>query len=225
MQPKKVLIVLTSHGQLGDTGKSTGFYLSEVSHPHKVLAEAGIEMDFVSPKGGAAPIDGVDRDDPVNAAFLDNPDLIGRTENTLRPDQVDAADYGAIFYAGGHGTMWDFPANEPLQALARAIYEAGGAVAAVCHGPAGLVDIKLSSGAYLIAGRDVTGFSNAEEDAVGLSEVVPFHLESKLGERGGNYSAADNWQPHVVVSERVITGQNPASAPGVAAAIAKLLSL
>lgn len=219
----RVLIVLTSHGQLGETGRSTGYYLSEVSHPYAVFTAAGFAVDFVSPKGGKAPMDGIDRADPINAAFLDDPALVKRTHTTLRPDQVDSARYAAVFFAGGHGTMWDLPDNVALQGIAARIYERKGVVAAVCHGPAGLVNIKLSNGRYLVDGKAVAAFTNAEETAVKLMDVVPFHLETRLRERGALPKTAPNFKANVVTSERLVTGQNPASAQGVAEAIVKLL--
>ncbi|ACY18785.1 type 1 glutamine amidotransferase domain-containing protein [Haliangium ochraceum] len=220
---KRILIALTSHDALGDTGRSTGFYLSEVSHPYYVFTDAGYEVDFVSPKGGAAPMDGVDRDDPKNAAFLDDAALMKRVSETMRPEQVEPQRYAAIFLAGGHGTMWDFPDEEGLQRLTATIYEAGGVAAAVCHGPAGLVNVRLSDDSYLVAGKRVAGFTNEEEQAVGLSEVVPFHLETRLIERGAKHEAAPKFQAQVVSSERLVTGQNPASASGVAEAMLTLL--
>jgi putative intracellular protease/amidase len=156
-------------------------------------------------------------------AFLDNPEKMVQVENTLHPAQVDSSQYDAIFYAGGHGTMWDFPQTPDLDRIAAAIYEQGGIVSAVCHGPAGLLNIQLSDGAYLVAGKAVASFTNEEEAAVGLTEVVPFLLESKLIERGATVEKAPNFQSKVVVSDRVVTGQNPASAPGVAEAIVALL--
>jgi putative intracellular protease/amidase len=141
----------------------------------------------------------------------------------MNPTQVIAGEYAAIFYAGGHGTMWDFPDNKALVDIARQIYEADGTVAAVCHGPSGLVNIKLSNGEYLVAGKKVNSFTNAEEQAVGLERVVPFLLESKLKERGGLFEKSRVWQPHVVTDRRVITGQNPQSAKEVGEAILKQL--
>lgn len=223
MQPKKVLIVLTSHDTLGNTDKETGFYLPEVTHPYEVFVRAGFMIDFVSPKGGKAPMTGIDLQDPLNKAFLDNPDKVAQVENTLNPTQVDPTQYDAIFYAGGHGTMWDFPDNQQLAHIAAAIYEQGGVVGAVCHGPAGLVNIKLANGKYLIAGKTVAAFTNQEEAAVELTEVVPFLLESKLIERGAEFSKAPNFRSHVVVSDRLVTGQNPASAAGVGERMAQLL--
>jgi putative intracellular protease/amidase len=220
----KVLIVLTSHDTLGNTGKETGFYLPEVTHPDAVFEGAGFAVDFVSPKGGKAPMVGVDLQDPLNKAFLDNPEKISQVENTLNPSQIDPTQYDAIFYAGGHGTMWDFPDNQELAKIAAAIYEQGGVVGAVCHGPAGLVNIKLSNGEYLVAGKTVASFTNEEEAAVGLTDVVPFLLEAKMIERGAEVVKAENFQVQVMVSERLVTGQNPASAKSVGEEMVKLLN-
>ncbi|MEB3181493.1 MAG: type 1 glutamine amidotransferase domain-containing protein [Nostocaceae cyanobacterium] len=220
---KKVLIVVTSHDSLGDTDRKTGFYLSEVTHPYDVFTSAGFDVDFVSPKGGKAPIDGVNLEDPLNKAFLENPQTLTLVENTLNPAQIAPGEYQGMFYAGGHGTMWDFPNHEQLAKIAATIYEQGGVVAAVCHGPAGLVNIKLSNGEYLIAGKNVTAFTNEEEEAVELTTVVPFLLESKLMERGAKFECASKFEPHVVVSDRVVTGQNPASARGVGEAVVNLI--
>ena len=219
----RTLIVLTSHSQLGSTGKPTGAYLSEISHVYWALARAGIAVDFVSPRGGEAPLDGVTREDADNARFLDSTDAMAAVRSTLRPDQVDPARYAAIYYAGGHGTMWDLPDNAALAKIAAAIYDAGGHVAAVCHGPAGILDIQLGSGAYLVAGKQVAAFTNAEEAAVKLTDVVPFLLADALASRGAHHVAAPNFQSNVIVSERLITGQNPASARGVGEALAAAL--
>lgn len=223
MTSQKVLIVLTSHDTLGDTGKETGFYLAEVTHPLDAFTQAGLAVDFVSPKGGKAPMVGIDLEDPLNKAFLDDSDQVFRVENTLNPAQIDSAEYSAIFYAGGHGTMWDFPDHQELAEIAAAIYEAGGIVGAVCHGPAGLVNIKLSDGEYLVANKTVAAFTNEEEAAVGLTEIVPFLLESKLIERGANFTKVPNFQAHVVASDRLVTGQNPASAAGVGHKMVELI--
>ncbi len=219
----RVLLVLTSHDRLGDTGKKTGAYLAEVTHPLAALASAGLDVDFASVKGGAVPLDGVDRKDPVNAAFLDDAALSGRLHRSLAPREIDAERYDGIFYAGGHGTMWDFPGEPALAAVAARIYERGGVVGAVCHGPAALVNVKLSSGRPLVEGKDVAAFTNEEESAVGLTSVVPFLLADALVAKGARHRAAPNWQKNVVVSERLVTGQNPASARGVAEEMAKLL--
>jgi putative intracellular protease/amidase len=220
---KKALFILTSHDRKGT--KPSGYFLSEVTHPHGVLEDAGYAVDFVSPKGGKAPVDpdGFDLKDPVNAAFWHDATLRGAVENTKTPSQVRAEDYAAIFYAGGHGTLWDFPDNRELARLAAQIYERGGVVGAVCHGPAGLVNVKLADGRYLVAGKDVAAFTNDEERAVELHEVIPFFLADRLVERGARHLPAPLWRPQVVVSERLVTGQNPASAAGVGEAMLKLL--
>jgi putative intracellular protease/amidase len=219
----KVLIVLTSHDALGKTGKETGFYLPEVSHPVAVFDRAGFIAEYVSPKGGKAPMVGADLDDPVNQAFLSDSAKMAQVENTLTPAQVDPAEYAAIFYAGGHGTMWDFPDNEAIAQIAATIYEQDGVVGTVCHGPAGLVNLKLSNQEYLVAGKTVSCFTKEEEIAVELDNVVPFFLEAKLTERGATVDKAPNFQEKVVVSDRLVTGQNPASATGVAEQMVKLL--
>jgi putative intracellular protease/amidase len=223
MTSQKVLIVLTSHDTLGDTGKETGFYLPEVTHPLDAFTRAGLTVDFVSPKGGKAPMVGIDLEDPLNKAFLDDYQQVFLVENTLNPGQIDPAEYSAIFYAGGHGTMWDFADNDRLAEIAAAIYEAGGIVGAVCHGPAALVNIKLSDGTYLVAHKTVAAFTNEEEAAVGLTEIVPFLLESTLIERGAKFTKVPNFQVCVVASDRLVTGQNPASAAGVGERMVELM--
>lgn len=212
---KKVLFVVTSHDKKGSTGEATGFYLGEVSHPWEVLHSAGYEIDFVSPKGGKAPVDGFDLTDVVNKEFWENKKYHTKIENTMLPAEVKPKDYAAIYYAGGHGAMWDFADNAELQKITAVIYENGGVVAAVCHGPAGLVNVKLSDGEYLVSGKKVSGFTNEEETAVKLEKVVPFLLEDKLISRGGRYEKSGLWQNHVIVDERLVTGQNPQSAKSV----------
>jgi len=219
----RVLVAVTSHAEKGSTHEPTGAYLAEISHPYAVLREAGFTVDFVSPAGGRVPLDGVDRKDPVNAAFLDDPKALAHLHESLRSSEATSAGYDAIFFAGGHGTMWDFPDDAGLQKLAAEIYTRGGAVAAVCHGPAGLVNLKVD-GAYLVAGKDVAAFTNEEERAVGLEKVVPFLLADRLTERGARHQPGPPWKEKVVVSERLVTGQNPASAPGVARALVGVLT-
>ncbi|MBM4106022.1 MAG: type 1 glutamine amidotransferase domain-containing protein [Phycisphaerae bacterium] len=221
--PRRVAIVLTNHGQLGDTGKPTGFYLSEATHPYEVFHEAGYEVEFLSPKGGLAPMDGVDASDPINAAFLADEALVARTRQTTPIGAVDPARFDAVFFSGGHGTMWDFPDDPGVQALIRAVYERGGVVAAVCHGPAALVNARLSSGELLVAGKEVSAFTDEEEIAVRLETVVPFALESRLRDRGARFVESPNFEKKVAVSERLVTGQNPASATGVAEAVVVIL--
>lgn len=219
----KILIALTSHGQLGDTGKDTGYYVSEAAHPYHVFVEAGYDVDFVSPQGGEPPMDGLDTSDSLQKAFTESPDVTGKLRYTKRPDEIDGEDYDAIFYAGGHGTMWDFPDNGRLATIAASIYMNGGVVAAVCHGPAGLINVRLGDGSYLVEGKQVSAFTNEEEAAVELDDVVPFLLESKLIERGAEFEKSSKFEPHVTVSDHLVTGQNPASAQGVAEQVVKLL--
>jgi len=212
----QILMVLSSHESLGDTGKSTGWYLSEAAHPWKVFAGADYEMTWVSPKGGLAPIDGKDLDDETNVEFLQ---AFGENgPETVTPSDVDAAEFDAIFYVGGHGTMWDFPDNTELSSLASSIYTGGGVVAAVCHGPAGLLNIEVD-GEKLIDGKRVAGFTNAEEAGVELTDVVPFLLEDELKKAGADHQAGPDFEENVVVDERLVTGQNPPSANGVATAV------
>jgi putative intracellular protease/amidase len=220
---KKVLFVVTSHGIQGSTGQATGYYLGEVSHPWEVLTNAGYEIDFVSPQGGNATVYGVNLNDLTNKSFWENPIYRNKVENTMKPSEVNLTDYAAIFYAGGHGTMWDFADNTELADIASKIYENGGAVAAVCHGPAGLVNVKLNNGKYLIDGKNVNAFSNEEEIAAKLENVVPFMLETQLIERGAKFSKAGLWQEKVVVDGRLVTGQNPASAKKVGEELLKVL--
>jgi len=210
----KVLFALTSHGQLGDTGRNTGFYVPEVAHPAEVFKAAGWDIAFVSVQGGTPPRDGVKPGDTVTASFLAANEFM--LTSTPRAEELDAAHFDAVYFAGGHGTMWDFPDAKGLALLAAEVYEQGGIVAAVCHGPAGLVNVTLNDGSYLVDGKQVSAFTNEEEQAVGLTDVVPFALESALIERGAQFSKAANFAEHAVADRRLVTGQNPASAAKVA---------
>ncbi len=221
---KKILFVVTSHDKKGDTGENTGYYLGEVSHPWEVLHHAGYDIDFVSPKGGTPPVDGFDLKDPVNKEFWENKEYKNKIDHSLTPSQVKPNEYSAIFYAGGHGAMWDFADNTELASIASKIYENGGIVAGVCHGPAGLVNIKLNDGKYLIDGKKINAFTNEEEAEVKLTNVVPFLLEEQLKARGAKFEKSGLWQTHVVTDQRVITGQNPQSAKAVGEAILKELN-
>lgn len=220
---KKILFVITSHGTKGDTGEKTGYYLGEVSHPWEVLHKAGYEIDFVSPKGGTSPVDGFDLKDPVNKEFWENKEYRNKIDHSMKPSDVNPENYSAIFYAGGHGAMWDFADNTELASIASVIYENGGIVAGVCHGPAGLVNIKLNNGKYLVDGKKINSFTNEEESEVKLTNVVPFLLEDQLKERGAKFEKSGLWQVHVVNDQRVITGQNPQSAKSVGEEIVKEL--
>jgi putative intracellular protease/amidase len=212
----RVLFALTSHGDLGDTGRSTGFYVPEVAHPAQVFRAAGYQIAFVSVAGGSPPRDGVKPDDAVVGEFLADPEVVAALGDTPTPKTLDGGDYDVIFFAGGHGTMWDFPGASDLGALAASVYENGGVVAAVCHGPAGLVDLRLSDGSLLVEGREVSSFTDEEEQAVGLADVVPFLLESTLVQCGARHTKGPNFASHAVRDGRLVTGQNPASANLVA---------
>ncbi|MCD7936181.1 MAG: type 1 glutamine amidotransferase domain-containing protein [Tannerellaceae bacterium] len=220
---KRVLFVVTSHDRKGDTGKPTGFYFSEVAHPWEVLSNAGYEIDFVSPKGGKAPIEGFDLSDPINRKFWEDFVCEHKVQNTMKPSEVKPHKYDAIFYAGGHGAMWDFPRNKELAAIAREIYENGGVVAAVCHGPAALINLTLSDGTYLIDGKHISAFTNEEEKAVKLDGVVPFLLEDALKEKGAEFQKTGNFQPLAIVHGRIVTGQNPQSSTKVGEGILEVL--
>jgi len=229
----KVLMVLTSHGACD--GKDTGWYLPELTHPYYKFKEAGYDMDIVSIKGGATTVapSSLDMNDAQNKSFWEDPALKGLTENTKTLGSCNPADYKCIFYVGGFGTMFDFAFDEDVNKFGRTIYEAGGVVGAVCHGPIALANITLSNGDCIIKGKDVTGFTNDEEDAIGLWDILPEHPDSAgksceqvLGAKGGNFKKADAWGVQVCSVDRVVSGQNPMSAgatgEAVVAAIAAL---
>ncbi|NWJ27647.1 type 1 glutamine amidotransferase domain-containing protein [Rhizobium sp. RM] len=220
---KPVLFVLTSHSVKGETGEPTGFYLGEVTHPLAVLDAAGISAEFASIHGGEPPVDGLDLSDETNSRYWNSEDFRRAIRNTSRLSDIDPKNYSAIFFAGGHGAMWDFPTSSAVNTVARDIYEAGGIVAAVCHGPAALVNITLSSGVPLVAGKNVASFTDDEERAVKLDKVVPFLLASTLAACGAHHHPAPDWTANVVVDGRLVTGQNPQSATGVGEALRDLL--
>lgn len=221
---KRILIALTSHAALGATGRSTGFHVGEAAEPWEEFTAAGYEVDLVSVAGGKPPRDGEDPEDALQRRFLTDRRIAAQLADTPTAEQVDPAAYDAILFAGGHGAMWDFPDNAGLARLARTVYEHDGVVAAVCHGPAALVGLTLSDGSPLVAGKRLAAFTNAEEAAVGLSEVVPFLLADRLTEQGADHLPADSFTAHVVTDGRLVTGQNPASARGVADAVVAALT-
>lgn len=218
MQSKKVLFVLTSHDRLGpagdETAEPTGFHLAEAARPWKILRAAGHSIDLATPDGKAAPVDpsSLDLDDEDNAAFMNDGDIKRQLETPKTLGTVDLDDYDALYFPGGHGTMWDLPGNDAVQAAVRKMYEDGKIVAAVCHGPAALVNVKLSNGRWLVDGKTLSVFTDDEERAVEKDTVVPFLLGSKLRERGALLDEAPNFSERVSTDERLITGQNPASA-------------
>jgi putative intracellular protease/amidase len=222
--PRRILLSLTSHDRIGDTDRTTGYYVSEAAHPWLALTERGHTVDLVSVAGGRPPMDGLDPDDAVQRRFLDDPAVRDALAGTPAAADVDPSGYDAVVFAGGHGTMWDFPDSPALQRITRGVWDAGGIIAAVCHGPAALVNVRLTDGTPLVAGRRMAAFTDSEERAVGLDRVVPFLLSSTLAERGARLEAAPDFQAQVVIDGRLVTGQNPASAPGLAAALADALT-
>lgn len=222
----KVLFVVTSCNVKGATGIPTGFNLSEITHPLEKLEASGVVVDIASIKGGEAPLDGLeDFNDPVNAQYWADADFRKAIANTLKLDNVKTSQYDAIFFAGGHGTMWDFADSPAVLKLVPEFYESGKIVSAVCHGPAALVNVKLSDGSYLISGKNVAAFTNGEEEEVQSSNVVPFLLQDALIKHGAIYKHAPNWNNNIAIDGRLITGQNPQSAASVGEAIVKQLKI
>jgi putative intracellular protease/amidase len=223
----KILMVLTSHDRLGNTGRKTGFWLEEFATPYYVLKDAGATVTLASPEGGQPPLDPQSDLPEYRTASIRRfqQDTAAQAElaNTKKLARVSEEDFDAIFFPGGHGPMWDMPDNATSISLIEDFAEAGKPVAAVCHAPVALVNVRGKSGEYLIQGKRVTGFSNSEEEETGLAAVVPFLLEDRLKARGGIYSKAANWAPHVQVDGRLVTGQNPASSGPAAEALLRLL--
>ncbi|MBD2438306.1 type 1 glutamine amidotransferase domain-containing protein [Nostoc sp. FACHB-110] len=226
MKDKKILIVITSHNTLNN-GKETGYWLGEVTHFYHILADAGFEIDFTSPQGNQPPLDqrSYDLRDKDNRLFWEDESLQAKLNHTIPIAAVNPEDYIAIYYAGGHGAMWDFPNNQKLAQVAAQIYEQGGYISAVCHGSAGLLSIKLADGRSLLDGKTVTGFANLEEKLIRLTKAVPYLLEDELKNQGAIYKRGVlPFIPHIEVSDRLITGQNPQSAKAVAKALVESLS-
>ncbi len=223
----KVLIVLTSHDQLGDTGEKTGFWLEEFAAPYYTLRDAGAELTLTSPAGGQPPLDpksdAPEAQTEATRKFHQDPDAQAQLANTVKLADVSADDFDAVFYPGGHGPLWDLTDNPESIALIEAFVRDGKPVAAVCHAPTALTNARRPDGSSLVAGKNVTGFANSEEDAVGLSDVVPFLLENRLRERGGNYRKTGDFVPYVVVDGTLVTGQNPASSAPAARELIGLL--
>ena len=219
----KILMVLTSHDELGDTGKKTGFWLEEFAAPYYVFKDAGAEITLASPAGGQPPLDPksneTDFQTDATRRFMDDQDARTALANTRVLADLSADAFDAVFYPGGHGPLWDLAENPDSINLIESMHTAGKPVAAVCHAPAVLKNATMSDGKPLVAGKSLTGFSNTEEAAVQLTDVVPFLLEDELSARGASYQKADDWQPHAVVDGNLITGQNPASSELAARAV------
>ncbi|WP_241074415.1 type 1 glutamine amidotransferase domain-containing protein [Achromobacter insuavis] len=222
-----ILIVLTSHDTLGDTGRKTGFWLEEFAAPYYAFLDAGATLTLASPQGGQPPLDPKSDDSDAQTddtrRFRQDAEAQRRLANTRRLAEVQAADYDAVFYPGGHGPLWDLAEDAKSVSLIETMLAAGKPVAAVCHAPGVLRHAKTADGKPLVQGRQVTGFSNTEEAAVQLTAVVPFLVEDELALLGGLYSKGPDWQPHIVSDGLLITGQNPASSVGVAQALLERL--
>ena len=224
----KILIVLTSHDKLGDTGAKTGFWLEEFAAPYYVFKEAGAEIVLASPRGGQPPIDPKSDDPGAQTAatrrFKTDSAAQSQLATTVRLRDLTAVDFDAVFYPGGHGPLWDLTDNSASIALIEAMLAAGKPVAAVCHAPGVLRHVKTPAGDSVVKGKAVTGFTNTEEKAAGLTDVVPFLVEDMLKKNGGNYSKAADFQPYVVTDRLLITGQNPASSEPAAHTLLKLVN-
>ncbi len=211
----KVLFVLTSHSELGNTGKKTGFWVEEFAAPYYVMVDEGVDVTIASPKGGQPPIDPKSeapeaQTDATKRYYADEP-LKKKVAHTGVLADVKADDFDAIFYPGGHGPMWDLYSDENSIALIQDFWAAGKPVAAVCHAPSALLNVKDKNGDPLVKGKKVTGFTNSEEEGVKLTDVVPYLLEDELQAKGGHYSKGADWGSYVVKDGMLITGQNPAS--------------
>ncbi|MBD9641762.1 type 1 glutamine amidotransferase domain-containing protein [Ensifer sp. ENS07] len=219
---KKILIVVSSLDKKAPDLVG-GYWFPELTHPVEVFDEAGLDFDIASPKGGLSPFDGFDLKDPATLNFWTNPEHRNKIANSIKLSEVDTSQYAAVQLVGGHGPMWDFVNNSELQDIVRKIYETNGIVSAVCHGPAGLINVKLSNGESLIKDRHLTGFTAEEEAARNYDKIVPFELEAALKNSGARFEEAPVFQSRVVVDGRLITGQNPASAKEFAEAIVAAL--
>ena len=224
---KKILIVLTSHDKLGNTGAKTGFWLEELAAPYYVLKDAGVQLTLASPLGGQPPLD-PKSDDPdaqtdATRRFAADTEAQAELANTRVLNTLDAGDYDAVFYPGGHGPLWDLAEDASSIALIESMLNNGKPVAAVCHAPAVLRHAKDTEGKPVVAGKAVTCFSNSEEAAVGLTDVVPFLVEDMLADNGGKFSKGADWAAHVLTDGLLITGQNPASSAPAADALLRAL--
>ena len=223
----KVLIVLTSHSDLGSTGEKTGFWIEEFAAPYYVLADAGAELTIASPNGGQPPVDPKSETPDMQTAatkrFYSDSVLIDKVAHTVKLNEINEANYDAVFYPGGHGPLWDLSTDVTSIALIENFYKHDKPVAFVCHAPAALVKVKTPNGEPLVKGKEVTGFSNSEEEAVNLTKVVPFLLEDTLKKLGGHYSSGPDWGVYIKKDGLLITGQNPASSEGTARTLLEVL--
>lgn len=223
----KILMILTSHNKLGNTGKKTGLWLEEFAAPYYIFKDAGAEVVLASPKGGQAPLDpksdDPDSQTPAIQRFKSDKEAQQALANTVKLSNIKAEDFDAVFYPGGHGPLWDLSGDRDSISLIETFYGAGKPVAAVCHGPAVFLHTKAADGSLLVQGKSVTGFANSEEAAVDLTGVVPFLVEDILKKNGGIYTKAEDWQSYTVTDGNLITGQNPASSEAAAKALLEQL--
>jgi putative intracellular protease/amidase len=223
----KILMVLTSHDQLGNTGRKTGFWLEEFAAPYFVFRDAGVELTLASPKGGQPPVDPKsdlpENQTPAMDRFKNDEGAKQALAQTVKLADVRAADFDTVFYVGGHGPMWDLADNQDSIALIEDFYDSGKPVAAVCHSP-GVLHRVMYQGAPIVKGKRVTGFSNSEEEAVHLTDVVPFLVEDELERLGARYEKVPDWQSLAIVDGRLVTGQNPASSTAAAEALLELVA-
>ncbi|WP_275554629.1 type 1 glutamine amidotransferase domain-containing protein [Mixta sp. Marseille-Q2659] len=223
-----VLIVLTSHDQLGNTGRKTGFWLEELAAPYYAFKDAGATITLASPKGGNPPLDPKSNEPMFQTElprrFEADAEATAQLASTVRLDSVSQADFDTVFYPGGHGPLWDLAEDHHSIALIESFLAANKPVALVCHAPGVLRHVKTPDGKPLVAGKKVTGFTNSEEEAVGLTNVVPFLVEDELIAKGGRYSKGDDWSSYVVIDGLLITGQNPTSSAATAELLLKQIA-
>ena len=227
---RRVLMIVTSNAQMGNEGKKTGIWAEELAAPYYALVDAGADVEIASPKGGAVPLDPASlkpkgENDAFVERFLSDTVVTQKIQNTLVASQVNAAEFDAVFFPGGHGTMWDLPDDDGVTQAVEVAFAADKIIAAVCHGLAGLVTAKRPDGKSILFGKHVNGFTDAEEVAAGLGQVVPFMLESRMRELGGIFENGNLWQAYAVRDGHLITGQNPASSKLVAHHVLQALSL
>jgi putative intracellular protease/amidase len=223
----KVLFVLTSHSELGSTGNKTGFWVEEFAAPYYVMVDKGVNVSIASPKGGQPPIDpkseAPDAQTEATKRYFADAALREKVAHTKKLSDVNASDFDAVFYPGGHGPLWDLYEDKDSIALIQNFWSAGKPVAAVCHAPSALLNVKDENGDPLVKGKNVTGFTNSEEEGVQLTKVVPYLLEDELKAKGGIYSSGSDWSSYVVKDGKLITGQNPASSEEAAKALLAML--
>lgn len=224
----KVLFVLTSHSELGNTGEKTGFWIEEFAAPYYVMADAGVEVTIASPKGGQPPIDpksdSLENQTPATKRFHSDEALKAKLSDSLKLSEVQEGEYDAVFYPGGHGPLWDLAEDKSSISLIESFHQNNKPIAFVCHSPAALVHVNAANGEPLVKGKEVTGFSNTEEEAVQLTDVVPFLLEDELKNLGASYSKGADWSSYVKKDGLLITGQNPGSSEEAAKLLLETLN-